>query len=464
MKKIIALAVLSASTVFTLTSCQEVFSKTKFIKKVKTLAEGGRTKSDITQNKTKYEMPLMLFGRDLAFVMGKKNIITISSIVNETPDLQTIAAEITGILNTTITKLTSSPIANRYLDLYTGATAENISGINIRGTITTLDKILSSSGTFNLDATFGGGRTKTDSSVSIDKNNIAKLLTLDLHAFLSQQGVTKPIALGYTSNTSILYKFSDGASLSLYILGSGFSLGGNISTSNAPNQMLRMLTEFSMIQLLGRIYTVPYWHCFKTRNDDEVMFDYLAQEWPTLPISQPSPQDNYKDSIIGKYADIARLFYGYYLADLAGKEGVVSYKKVKKKDKVEEVEVPGISFIRKKTIYLKRTVPYTNEEGDTVEKEESIPVEVLVVNEENVKKFINILKKFYHIEGDIYSFETYYKLLNNTPFCSYPYNDLLKDYLLTEIKKVKFEAHDGDVKDPIILNFGELRRKFRKIR
>ena len=457
-KKLIALSTalaISSFTVLSSTSCQSGLAAMKIEKATKKIFSAVRGDKEIQSNVTKYEIPLRLFGRDLAYIIGEPRTITISSIRNETND-PTIADNIYGILTTAITKLTSSPIAGKYLTIYTGATAEAVAGINVSGKITELDQILSTGMTANLDATFGGGSTKTDTSVSLDRNNVAKVLTLDLHAQISTGTYTLALPLGYASNTSILYKKTEGGSFSLYILGSGFSIGGNATVADAPNYVLRMLTEFSMMQLLGRIYTVPYWHCFKTRNNDEVMFQYLVEEWVTLPVL-PKEGGNYKDSKLGRYADIARLFYGYYLAGEEGTGKVYSFKKVKVGDKIVEQKVPGISFLRKEVVV--KYVDDVDENGNPIKREEK--VEVRKINEENVKKFIKILMDFYHTNPNMYNFDTYYALFNQAPFCSYPYNDKLKDYLLTKIQEVKFEAYDNDIKDPPILYADFLKMKFK---
>jgi len=122
-----------------------------------------------------------------------------------------------------------------------------------------------------------------------------------------------------------------------------------------------------------------------------------------------------------------------------------------------EKKVPGIAFLRKEVVV--KYVEDVDENGNPIKREERI--EIRKVNEENVKKFIKILMDFYHTNSNMYSFDTYYKLFNQAPFCSYPYNDRLKDYLLTKIKEVKFVAHDNDIKDPPILYSDFLNRKYK---
>jgi hypothetical protein len=240
-------------------------------------------------------------------------------------------------------------------------------------------------------------------------------------------------------------------------MGNGFSLGGTASVSDSPNFALRLLTEFSLMQLLGRIYTVPYWHCVKTRNDDEVLYQYMVEDWEASPLL-PKEGESYKDSKLGKYADIARLFYGYYIAKDAKAGRVYSYYKVRENGREVEKKVPGIAFLREeKKIAIIEDV---DENGNPIRVQQEIVVKK--VNKENVEKFIKTLMKFYNIEGDMYSFDVYYKLLNETPFCGYPYDDKLKDYLLTELKDVKFVAHPNDVKDPEILYADFLERKFKR--
>ena len=439
---ILASSVLSFGAV----SCTSELAVMKLEKATKKIIKKVRGEKEVQTNETKYSIPLRLFGRDLAYVVGSKRIMSISYIENQTSD-PTLYSTITGILNTAVTKLTSSPLAARNLEIYTLTEPQQVPGsINIMGAITESDQILNTTTTLNLDASFGGGSTRTDSSANLDRTNVAKVLSLDLHAQVSTGSLTTSLPLGYASNTMILYKKTEGGGFSLYIAGNGFTFGGSATVSDSANYAVRMLTEFSLLQLLGRIYTQPYWHCVRTKNQDRVMFQYMYEDWANTKYDQ-GPNDYYKDVKIGKYADIARIFYGYYLAEPA-RDGKLKYtvlERDKETGKLKKVKKTfgALPFLRKEYVEVEQV----DQKGNKVRTK----MEVLRVNKKNVENFIKILLKYYNIKYPMTDFRAFFQLLNETPFCGYPYDRKLRDYLLTELEDTVFERHPGDVVEPTIL-------------
>jgi len=352
-----------------------------------------RNDKKVISEETKYEFPLRNFGRDLAFFNADSIVIGIYPVTNETTD-RTIPIQFKRLLLTAASKLASSPTAFKYIkvidadiqaDIYSALLrdykildAPAFLTIGIEGSVTEADKIINKYLNSSIDATIGKGKGTTDTGISLDKGSGAKVLTLDLNAINKKDNSLFP--LGYSSNTMILLQRDKGGSFSLYILGNGFSLGGNFSVNDSQSYALRMLAEFSLIQLLGRIVNVPYWHCVGTMNPDRVMVQYMVEEWDSFD----------KNEKIAKYAEIARMFFSYYVT------GLIKNGKLK------------ISPIKFDTSSL---------EG-----------------RKNTIRFIKLLCKFYGIKPELEKFDTYLKLFNEMPFCSYPRNKELEKFLLTELK------------------------------
>jgi len=359
----------------------------------------------IFETKTKLELPLMTFGRDFAYIQQKRYFIGVYPLINET-NSKAINPKIKRIMLSAIVKLSSSPIASSKLifvdvnlvnDDFFIVKKDNFSNVpyisyGIEGSITEYENIIETYNDINIDATVGGGSTTTDAGMSFNKSAGIRILTLDLNFINKKYNVLIP--LGYTSNSLVLKRAGKGNAFYLYILGNGFTLGRDIYVINSTSFGIRFLTEFSLIQLLGRIDNLPYWHCLKGENiKDKLIVEYMRAEWNKL---------NRKRKLL-RYSKIAKLYFGYYVAPRL------------------PVEVRG-----------RITFDINRQEG---------------VN--NTIKMISILKKFYRMDKtDFDSFNPYYFLWKNSPFCSYPYDEKLDTFIMKNIDNIKFETIDKF--DPIM--------------
>jgi len=341
---------------------------------------------DILSKVTKYELPLRRFGRDLSIFSPKVRVIGIAPIVNESPD-KNIPKVISRMMVSTAVKMISSPLAQKYIyivdlesvsDFYSfvlNLTPPPQVRIRIDGGITEGDVVLSKNINTNPEGTIGRGKGNSDLSANYEFSAGAEAITLDLNA--SIDGLTFP--LGYASNTLFVYKREEGMGFTLSNNILGFSIGGNYNLNDSKSHAIRLLTEFSMIQLIGRITQSPYWHCYKINMIDKPLINYMHEEWETL-----SEREKWK-----RYANVLKVYLDYY---------------VKKKINLDTSTEHGLS---------------------------------------NVKELVKKLRSYFNVEDDILSFKSYFTLYNNMPFCSYPKDSSLHLYLNEVSKNLKLVNHLG---------------------
>ena len=359
----------------------------------------------IFETKTKFEMSLRTFGRDFAYIQFKPYTIGIYPIQNETK-AKNIPLNIQRIILTAGYKLLSSPIAysrlrfinvnfledRYYLTIYRRGFIPPSITFSIEGSITEYDTIIESYNDFSGDISVGGGSTTTDGGISFNKSEGMTVLTLDLN-FLNKR-INSLLPLGYSSNSLVLSRKGKGNAFYLYLLGNGITLGRDIYVINSTNLGLRLLTEFSLIQLLGRIDTLPYWHCLKDKNvKDDLLIDYMREEWYKLSERRK----------LLRFSKVAKLYFGYYIA----------------KNLPENIR-GRVNFDIK------------TEQG-----------------KENTIKVMNLIRAFYKLDKtDFFDFNSYLYIWKNSPFCSYPYNEKLDKYLKENVNINTFKL--SDKYDPIM--------------
>ena len=394
MKYLIKFFLLITVVLLLFTSCSG-FNYDKVVREELFKREEGKI-NKIFETKTKLELPLRTFGRDFAYIQPKSYTIGIYPIQNETKSKK-IPLNIQRIILTAGYKLVSSPIAysklrfvnvnfledRYYLTMYRRGFVPPKILFSIEGSITEYDTIIESYNDFGADVTFGGGSTTTDAGSSFNRSEGITVLTLDLNFF--NKRINSLLPLGYSSNSLVLARKGKGNAFYLYILGNGITLGRDIYVINSTSLGIRFLTEFSLIQLLGRIDTLPYWHCLKEKHiRDVLLIRYMREEWYKL---------SEKRKLL-RLSKVAKLYFGYYVA-----------KKL-------PYDIRGrVSF--------------------DIETEEG---------RENTKILIKLIKKFYRLEKtDLFEFNSYLYIWEKSPFCSYPYDRELERFLDKHITLTKFK-------------------------
>lgn len=96
-----------------------------------------------------------------------------------------------------------------------------------------------------------------DASAEFDKSEKISRVTLDLRLMDYRTHVFKEVQV---SNTILVFELERERNLGFMIYGNGLSRTGKITVAQGLHQALRNLIDYSVLQLFGMYYTIPFWH------------------------------------------------------------------------------------------------------------------------------------------------------------------------------------------------------------
>jgi len=123
-------------------------------------------------------------------------------------------------------------------------------------------------------ASIGGGQGQTQMEASFKTSSNFSRLGVSFNVFL-ENGVNVPGRFGGEMNVWMAKNSDD---IGFSIMGTGLGFGGEATAMHGRHQALRMLTEFSVVQIVGRTLNVPYWRVGQSRK----IFDedsYVINSW-----------------------------------------------------------------------------------------------------------------------------------------------------------------------------------------
>jgi hypothetical protein len=130
----------------------------------------------------------------------------------------------------------------------------------IGGAITQFDKgIISENINMDFDAEFGNGKGDTDLRMDNDRGDTISQIALDLNVFTHAD--RSYIAGVATHNKIEIHQKRKKNRIGLFINGSGIGYSKHTTLKQSKDEALRILSEYSLLQLLGRLYNIPYWKC-----------------------------------------------------------------------------------------------------------------------------------------------------------------------------------------------------------
>lgn len=155
----------------------------------------------------------------------------------------------------------------------------------IDGAITESSKV-SLSTDLSFDATIGSRQYyEADIGYDFGKNIEAKTISLDLKV-LDVTPTNFNSLLGFTSNSLTIYNTKNNTGFGFYILGNGFNLNSDVVKNQSEDYALRVLAEYSIMQLIGRYLQVPYWLCLNIEKPDKDEMMYLKDYWRKIPFTK----------------------------------------------------------------------------------------------------------------------------------------------------------------------------------
>ena len=157
--------------------------------------------------------------------------------------------------------------------LYKGVLKRKAPAIVFDGGLTEFDRGLTGSGgDFGVSASVGTGTFAADIEASNSETTTMSRITIDLNLidFRSQLLIPKMQA----TNTIKVHKGLSKYDVGFAIFGTGLGGGGSAKELQGRHAALRLLIDFSVLELLGRYHLLPYWRCVEGGKVD----DYVMQK------------------------------------------------------------------------------------------------------------------------------------------------------------------------------------------
>jgi hypothetical protein len=209
----------------------------------------------------------------LLSIFGKPSYrFQVKTIENMTSAKGAMPSDSRGFIRTPLIRYMSNlklvayePIFNKFETKTTGFVyfpemKKSMPHLVINGGVTQFDKgIISESNNFDLDTEFGGGRGDTDLRFDNDRSDDLSTIALDLNIFKYQDRTY--LSGVATQNKIEIHRKRKKNRFGMFLNGSGIGYSKYTTLQQSKDEALRILTEYSLIQLLGQLYEVPYWRC-----------------------------------------------------------------------------------------------------------------------------------------------------------------------------------------------------------
>ncbi len=249
---------------------------------------------------TTYTEGLDALSRVINKGIGASTYFQVQPIANKTGTAK-LPEEATDIVTNSVNLM-----AGRYLKVVPYEKAENVSvnttlhkdqynpqlpNVVVTGAITEFDQDITekSSGT-NLEgyipAQIEGEQVDTDLMAEFSSAESVSRIAIELRLMNYKTRVIYPKM--HVSNTILVFELARQRNLGFMIYGSGLSRTGNVSIKQGLHQAVRNLIDYSVLQLFGKYYSIPYWRTLGATTPDSGM-EWLA-DWRYMFLTKPQSQ------------------------------------------------------------------------------------------------------------------------------------------------------------------------------
>jgi len=164
-----------------------------------------------------------------------------------------------------------------------GAGSRIIPSLLINGSITEFDQdIDASEKDIDLDLLFGGGKTETDLGFGNTGSKKMSRITLDL--CLLDYKTHSVIPGCCVTNTVNVMELEKGRKFGFAIYGSGMGISGRVSHTQGFHRSVRNLVNYSILQLMGKYYNLPYWRALGIQGPDPEVMNSLRKSFEAKPL------------------------------------------------------------------------------------------------------------------------------------------------------------------------------------
>jgi hypothetical protein len=146
----------------------------------------------------------------------------------------------------------------------------------ITGAITEFDRAIASAGKgVDIGILFGKGKGETDASASRRAGTTISRLSVDFNLvdFSTQTMMPRMQA----TNSMRVLNDTEEDSFDFAIYGNGFGMNSNTRYLQGRHNAIRLLVDLSIVQLLGRYFSIPYWRCLPNATPDSFVLQRIAK-------------------------------------------------------------------------------------------------------------------------------------------------------------------------------------------
>ena len=236
------------------------------------------------ENDVRYENALVALGKYINQSGAQQKVIQPKTISNaaggqELP-FNVTDMVITGLNRLSGQKLIVAPFDPEYImnDANTGGAGSRLlPGLIVGGSITEFDKEVDTTGNdANIDAILDRGEAGTTLSAAFNNAKKMSRVTLDLYLIDYRTHVVIPGAS--VTNTVNVAEIEKGREFAFAIFGNGLGVSGKIKHNQGFHRAVRNLVDYSILQLLGRYYDIPYYQILgMTQSDPNIQANLKTQ-------------------------------------------------------------------------------------------------------------------------------------------------------------------------------------------
>ncbi|MEI6422068.1 MAG: hypothetical protein WCP55_07605, partial [Lentisphaerota bacterium] len=242
---------------------------------------------DVEKRKTPFDEALLKLGPLLQAYGYSAVPIQCKNIGNETAE-KGLPSDLYVMISTCVNKvgkqITFIPYDVQYVinESITGGNIERVFPVAvIAGGMTGFDKdLIEKERKGELDAAWAGAQVKG----KYDAGTSVARLALDLNMLDYKTQAYYPQV--QASNSINLRRDKYGWAVAAYYMGCGGEFESMVKTQQGLHSALRMLVEFSTIELLGKYFKVPYWKCIKGANPDVNLINIVKDSYADMPEKQ----------------------------------------------------------------------------------------------------------------------------------------------------------------------------------
>lgn len=147
----------------------------------------------------------------------------------------------------------------------------------IKGGITEFDRSLVTSGTGGQLGFSVGGKDEFGADASVQDKDSTSSISMDLNVALTHTMAL--VSRVSAVNTIKVHKGLSDHKFGIQFLTASFGLNNSVKKVQGRHAAVRMLVEYSTLELVGKLMRLPYWKCIPGASPDEEYIETLKEEF-----------------------------------------------------------------------------------------------------------------------------------------------------------------------------------------